>query len=54
MVGLAEGQAELRADMKEGQVRIEGNLLRIVGDLGEVRGELKRIAPREKAAAGGS
>ena len=51
---MAEGQAELRADMKEGQVRIEGNLLRIVGDLGEVRGELKRIAPREKAAAGGS
>ena len=46
--------AELKADMKEGQVRIEGNILRIVGGLGEVRGELKRIAPREKAAASGS
>ena len=61
VVGLAEGQAELKADMKagraelkEGQVRIDGNILRIVGDLGEVRGELKRIAPREKAAASGS
>ncbi len=50
VVGLKAGQAELR----EGQVRIEGNILRIVGDLGEVRGELKRIVPREKAAAGGS
>ena len=65
VVGLAEGQAglradmkagqaELKADMKEGQVRIEGNILRIVGDLGEVKGELKRIVPREKVAAGGS
>ena len=54
VVGLAEGQAGLKADMKEGQVRIEGNILRIVGDLGEVRGELKRIVPREKVAAGGS
>ena len=51
---LKEGQAGLRADMKEGQVRIDGNILRIVGDLGEVRGELKRIVPREKVAAGGS
>ncbi len=56
-----EHLAELRADMKEGQaelregqVRIDGNILRIVGGLGEVRGELKRIAPREKTAAGGS
>jgi len=54
VTGLKDGQAELKADMKEGQVRIEGNILRIVGDLGEVRGELRRIAPREKAAAGGS
>lgn len=70
--GLAEGQAELRADMKAGQaelkadmkagqtelkggqVRLEDHIIQLAGGLGEVKGELKRIAPREKVAAGGS
>ena len=37
--------------LAEGQARTDGNILRIVGDLGEVKGELKRIAPREKVTA---
>ncbi|MDE0369854.1 MAG: hypothetical protein OXI84_06925 [bacterium] len=55
------GQAELKADMKAGQaelkggqVRLEDHIIQLAGGLGEVKGELKRIAPREKAAAGGS
>ena len=63
--GLKEGQAELkaelRADMKEGQAelkagqaRMEGHVIQLAAGLGEVRGELKRIAPREKVGAGGS
>ena len=65
--GLKEGQAELkaelRADMKEGQAelkagqaRMEGHIVQLAGGLGEVRGELKRIAPRprERVGAGGS
>ena len=49
--------AAVKADvvgLKEGQARTDSNILRIVGDLGEVKGELKRIAPREKVGAGGS
>ena len=59
------GQAELRADMKAGQAELKAgqarmgeNILQLFGGLGEVRGELKRIAPRprprEKVGAGGS
>ncbi|MDE0369855.1 MAG: hypothetical protein OXI84_06930 [bacterium] len=72
VTGLAEGQAELRADMKAGQaelkadmkagqaelkggqVRLEDHIIQLAGGLGEVKGELKRIAPREKATAAGS
>ena len=59
--GQAELKAELKADMKAGQaelkggqVRLEDHIIQLAGGLGEVKGELKRIAPREKAAAGGS
>ena len=38
----------------KGQERMGDNILRIVGGLGEVKGELKRIGPREKVTAGGS
>ena len=55
------GQAGLRAEMKAGQaelkggqVRLEDHIIQLAGGLGEVKGELKRIAPREKATAGGS
>ena len=58
---LKEGQAGLRADMKEGQAelkagqaRMEGHVIQLAGGLGEVRGELKRIAPRERVGAGSS
>ena len=33
---------------------IGNTVIRIVADLGEVKGELKRIAPKEKVTAGGS
>ncbi len=56
-----EDLAELKADMKAGQaelkggqVRLEDHIIQLAGGLGEVKGELKRIAPREKVAAGGS
>ena len=57
VAGLKEGQAGLQkdvADLKASQARMGDTLLRTVGDLGEVKGELKRIRPREKVAAGGS
>jgi len=55
--GLKEAVAGLRegvAGLREGQASMGGNIIQIVADLGEVRGELKRIAPREKVTAGGS
>ena len=51
---MMEGQAALRSEMLEDYGRIMDHLFRIVRDLGEVKGELKRIAPREKATAAGS
>lgn len=42
------------AGLKEGQARMGDKFLQMVGGLGEVKGELKRIAPREKVADGGS
>ena len=54
--GLKEGQAGLKkdvADLKGSQARMGETLLRVVGDLGLVMGEL-RIAPRQKATAAGS
>lgn len=56
VVGLKVGQASLQkdvVDLKGSQARMGDTLLQVVGDLGVVKGEL-RIAPREKAAAGGS
>ena len=56
VAGLKVGQASLQkdvADLKGSQARMGETLLRVVGDLGEVKGEL-RIAPREKATAAGS
>lgn len=50
VAGLEKGQAEL----KDGQARLGENIIQLAGGLGEVRGELKRIAPREKVGAGGS
>ncbi len=57
VAGLEKGQAALDAKvagLEKGQERIDRNVLQVVRGLGEVRGELKRIAPREKVAAGGS
>ena len=57
VAGLEKGQAGLDAKvagLEKGQERIDRNVLQVVRGLGEVRGELKRIAPREKVAAGGS
>ena len=59
VVGLKAGQAGLVkdvADLKAGQARMGENILQLFGGLGEVRGELKRIAPRprERVGAGGS
>jgi len=57
VAGLKEGQAALQkdvADLKGSQARMGDTLLQVVGDLGEVKGELRGIAPREKAKAGGS
>lgn len=61
VAGLKAGQAELRADMKSdvaglaaGQARMEDHIIQLAGGLGEVKGELKRIVPREKVTAGGS
>ena len=54
--GLKEGQAALQkdvADLKGSQARMGETLLRVVDDLGVVKGQL-RIAPREKATAAGS
>ena len=58
---MKEGQADLRADMKAGQAglaagqaRLEDHIIQLAGGLGEVKGELKRIVPREKVTAGGS
>ena len=56
-IELKAGQAGLKeavAGLREGQASMGGNIIQIVADLGEVRGELKRIAPREKVTAGGS
>ena len=57
VAGLEKGQAGLDAKvagLEKGQERIDRNVLQVVRGLGEVRGELKRIAPREKATAAGS
>ena len=57
VAGLEKGQAGLDAKvagLEKGQERIDRNVLQVVRGLGEVRGELKRIAPREKVGAGGS
>jgi len=57
VAGLERGQAGLDAKvagLEKGQERIDHNVLQVVRGLGEVRGELKRIAPREKVTAGSS
>lgn len=51
---MEQGQAALRREMQKDHERIMDHLFRIVWDLGEVKGELKRIGPREKVTAGGS
>ena len=40
--------------VEKGQERMGDNILRIVGGLGEVKGELKRIAPIERVGTPGS
>ena len=50
MAGLKSDVAGLAA----GQARLEDHIIQLAGGLGEVKGELKRIVPREKVTAGGS
>ena len=47
---MKEGQAEL----KGGQVRLKDHIIQLAGGLGDVKGELRRIAPGRKVGAGGS
>jgi len=64
VAGLKEGlrQTNSRLDGMDSRLdgmdsRLDGignTVIRIVADLGEVKGELKRIAPKEKVTAGGS
>ena len=57
VAGLEKGQAGMDArvaGLEKGQERIGHNVLKVVDGLGVVKGELKRIAPREKATTGSS
>ena len=59
-----KNQAGLKSDVagldtrltrvENGQARMGDALIQVVAGLGEVKGELKRIVPREKVGAGGS
>ena len=57
VAGLKEGLRQTNSRLDGMDSRLDGignTVIRIVADLGEVKGELKRIAPKEKVTAGGS
>ena len=57
VAGLKQGLRQTNSRLDGMDSRLDGmggTIIRVVADLGEVKGELKRIVAREKVTAGGS